>query len=72
MQLGNDVDWSAAASDIIIIISLTHSHAAGNVVMENEDAESTSNSTPRYRPDGIEALCTATGQLKLHLRMILT
>lgn len=27
----------------------------------NEDGESSSSSTPRYRPDGIEALCAATG-----------
>ena len=34
---------------------------AGNVMETNEDGESSSSSTPRYRPDGIEALCAATG-----------
>lgn len=43
---------------------------AGNVVMENEDAESSSNSTPRYRPDGIEALCTATGFTRKELQLM--
>ena len=61
------VYWSAAQFwlqvDEMVNWFITLTHAAGNVVMENEDAESSSNSTPRYRPDGIEALCTATGQL---------
>ena len=46
-QLRNDDDCELTRS----LIDLLHSHAAGNVVMENEDAESSSNSTPRYRPD---------------------